>query len=179
MGKVRAQVERGKEESLEPHLQFLLGRFTLLIRRLQEAEKRAKSSEEEARILANKLATAELSRDRASQESLSTKRVRRLASQLKEKTAQMKLREKQHDERIRAIAAREDAAVKQKVSRCVYFFEVVVGLWVSTSFRRSNMLRALSGHLTRFLAAHLPCICCFWSQFSPQNKKKSGMRKRD
>ena len=79
----------GKDESLEPHLQFLLGRFTLLIRRLQTAEQRASSSEEEGRALAQKLAAAERRGGRALDESSSTKRARALAHQLKEKDAQL------------------------------------------------------------------------------------------
>ena len=107
----------GKDESLEPHLQFLLGRFTLLIRRLQTAEQRASSSEEEARALAQKLAAAERRSGRALDESSSTKRARALAHQLKEKDAQLKLRQKNHDDRLRAISARSEAALERQVRR--------------------------------------------------------------
>jgi hypothetical protein len=110
----------GKDESLEPHLQFLLGRFTLLIRRLQTAEQRASSSEEEGRALAQKLAAAERRGGRALDESSSTKRARALAHQLKEKDAQLKLQQKNYDDRIRAISARSGAALERQVRRSAW-----------------------------------------------------------
>tara|TARA_B110000902_G_scaffold178464_1_gene202347 strand:- start:3 stop:389 length:387 start_codon:yes stop_codon:yes gene_type:complete len=100
-------------DGLEPHLQFLLGRFTLLIRRLQQAEERATSSEEAARVLAAKLAAAE--KRGPGSESAAVKRNRVLAHQLAEKKAQLTLKQRNHDDRLRALSSRVDTLTEREV----------------------------------------------------------------